>query len=468
MPRFLLIMTGFFAGCFLLFGFAGSAQAIYGYSPEVKVYNPRDLHIDADFYAFSRSFKGGSNITVGDINNDGFGEIIVGAGVGGGPQVRVFNRDGSFNGLSFFAFANDFSGGVDVAVGDVDGDGMNELITSQASNGQTWVKVYKPEEDNRVVGNFLAYSSSFKGGVNIAAGDIDGNGTDEIITGSNLGGGPQVRTFNAIGEFLGWSTFAFEEDFHGGIDVAAGNVDGGEDDEIIVSQKIEGQAWVKVYKGDDTKQILGNWLAYPSSHKGGAVVAAADVDSDGMDEVITGVGERGAPQVRAFEAYGAPLAINFYAYENAFRGGVRVAGGNLDGGDIEEIVTVPGRVEATGRTDYPKYIEINLSEQRLYAYEHGVLEKEYLISSGNPWTPTPTGTFGVYRKRLSVLMQGSDYYLPGVPYVLSFTGAYTIHGTYWHSNFGHTMSHGCVNMYTLDAQWLYDWAPVGTPVIIHY
>jgi len=60
-----------------------------------------------------------------------------------------------------------------------------------------------------------------------------------------------------------------------------------------------------------------------------------------------------------------------------------------------------------------------------------------------------------------------NYDLPGVPYVLSFTGPYTIHGTYWHSNFGHRMSHGCVNMYTPHSKWVYEWAPMGTPVIVH-
>lgn len=107
-----------------------------------------------------------------------------------------------------------------------------------------------------------------------------------------------------------------------------------------------------------------------------------------------------------------------------------------------------------------------------------------LVSTGTRWTPTVAGRYHIYLKVRSQAMSGPGYYLPNVPYVMFFYRAYSLHGTYWHSNFGQPMSHGCVNLRTEDAQWLYEWSgPVvpagrnsvrasdenpGTLVVVHY
>jgi lipoprotein-anchoring transpeptidase ErfK/SrfK len=111
-----------------------------------------------------------------------------------------------------------------------------------------------------------------------------------------------------------------------------------------------------------------------------------------------------------------------------------------------------------------KEIVVVLTQQKVYAYENGELLQEYLVSTGLAATPTVQGDFAVYRHVPSQLMRGSDYYLPDVQWVLYFYRDYALHGTYWHSNFGHPMSHGCVNMRNEDAEWLYNWAPDGTSV----
>lgn len=120
-----------------------------------------------------------------------------------------------------------------------------------------------------------------------------------------------------------------------------------------------------------------------------------------------------------------------------------------------------------------KYINVNLANQTLYAYEDGELLDSFLISSGVAGFPTPIGDFNVFSKVRSTRMSHTygpgnpnNYDLPGVPFVLAFNGPYTIHGTYWHNNFGHPMSHGCVNMYTPDAEWVYNWAPIGISVVV--
>ena len=114
------------------------------------------------------------------------------------------------------------------------------------------------------------------------------------------------------------------------------------------------------------------------------------------------------------------------------------------------------------------WIEVNLSQQRLYAYAGDTLINSFVVSTGTWATPTVTGYFNIYLKYVSTTMSGPGYYLTNVPYAMYFYGDYGIHGTYWHDNFGTPMSHGCVNMRTSDAGWLYNFAPMGTLVFIHY
>ena len=119
---------------------------------------------------------------------------------------------------------------------------------------------------------------------------------------------------------------------------------------------------------------------------------------------------------------------------------------------------------------YPdeRWIDINLSTQRISAYDGDKKIKTFLISSGLPGTPTVTGRFRVYVKYVATLMSGPGYYLPNVPYTMYFYNGYGIHGTYWHNNFGYPMSHGCVNMRTSEAEWLFNWSSVGTLINVHY
>ncbi len=115
-----------------------------------------------------------------------------------------------------------------------------------------------------------------------------------------------------------------------------------------------------------------------------------------------------------------------------------------------------------------RWIDINLSQQTLSAYEGDTLIATFLVSTGVPQFPTVTGRYHIYVKYLYTDMAGVGYYLPNVPYTMYFYKGYGIHGTYWHHNFGHPMSHGCINMYTPDAAWMFNFASVGTLVYIHY
>jgi lipoprotein-anchoring transpeptidase ErfK/SrfK len=126
-----------------------------------------------------------------------------------------------------------------------------------------------------------------------------------------------------------------------------------------------------------------------------------------------------------------------------------------------------------------KRIEVDLATQHLYAYEDNNLVYSFVISSGK-WDRTPNGTFKIWTKILSQKMSGGSkelgtyYYLPNVPYIMFFYNekyekklGFSIHGTYWHNNFGVPMSHGCINMRTAEVKDLYSWANINTPIIIY-
>lgn len=122
---------------------------------------------------------------------------------------------------------------------------------------------------------------------------------------------------------------------------------------------------------------------------------------------------------------------------------------------------------------YEKWIEVDLSEQRTTAYERATPVKNFIIASGTKGHETVTGEFEIWLKVRKQTMQGgskadgSYYSIPNVEWVSYFYKDYALHGAWWREKFGFPASHGCVNMSNTDAQWVFEWAPVGTKVIVH-
>lgn len=113
-----------------------------------------------------------------------------------------------------------------------------------------------------------------------------------------------------------------------------------------------------------------------------------------------------------------------------------------------------------------RWIEINLKQQKLTAWEGNKVIYQVPVSSGKKSTPTLTGVFAVQTKLRKARMRGADYDIPDVPYTMYYDGNYAIHGAYWHNNFGTPVSHGCVNLPPKKAQLVFNWAKVGTPVVV--
>ncbi len=196
----------------------------------VTIYDD-DGSMHARFAPYGNAYQLGINIAIGDLENDGAIEIVTGTENGGGPQIRIFNKDGNLIHPGFFAYDTAFRGGVNVAIGDLNGDGTNEIIAGAGVGGGPHVRVFN--KDGKVINpGFFAYDPAFRGGVNVAAGDVDGDGTDDIITGPGAGGGPHVRIFDRNGQMRS-QFFAFEASGANGVEVTAADIDGDDRAEVI-------------------------------------------------------------------------------------------------------------------------------------------------------------------------------------------------------------------------------------------
>jgi hypothetical protein len=302
-----------------------------GSTPRVQVmYTVSGLTTVHSFLAFDPGFKGGVRIALGDVNGDGIPDIIVAAGPGGGPHVKVIDGsklsmvDANTNEIEdtaligqFFAYDPGFAGGVFVAFGHAAG-GHPEIITGAGAGGGPHVKVFDATKlnqlQNALLGEFYAYSPFFSGGVTVAAADLTSDGILDIVTGAGPGGGPHVKVIDGtkldqlqsnaeiadsalIGQF-----YAGTPSDNDGVFVAANSNIG---HPIVVTSHAVGFGPVQVF--DATKlnmlnsdseptgtAVLGSFFAYDpnvSAMGNSAHVAALDFNGDGVADILIGPGK---------------------------------------------------------------------------------------------------------------------------------------------------------------------------------
>jgi len=272
--------------------------------------------------------KVGVHVAFADINGDGVQDLIVGAAKGGAPIVKIYNGNTGALMSSFDAFASTFTGGVDVATGDVNGGGTPDIIAAAGPGGKPRVIVFDGKT-HAVLDSFLAYSSSFKGGVNIAAGAVGGGSTVDIVTGAGPGGQPRVNIFNGLTHSLLKTYLAYSAGFKGGVNVAVGDVTGDGTADVITAPGAGGKPRINVF-GGDTTNLLADFLAYKPGFAGALSVAAADVNFDGNADIVVGGGPGGAEQqVEIFS--GKKLLENAHSLIDSFYadGTIFAKNGNL-------------------------------------------------------------------------------------------------------------------------------------------
>lgn len=276
------------------------------------------------FIPYGESFAGGIRVATGDVTGDGIPDVVTAAGPGGGPHVKVFDGASGTELRSFFAFDPSFTGGVFVATGDVSGDGTDDIIVSAGPGGGPHVKVFNGIGGTEFA-SFFAFDSNFVGGVRVATGDLNGDGQDDLITGAGPGGGPHVRVFDGhtagdlnlvdppapnslLAEFL-----AYDSGFTGGVFVASGDVNGDGTADIITGPGAGGGPQVKLFDGKDTSE-LQSFFAFDPTFTGGVRVGAGDTNGDGLIDIVTGAGPSATSTVRVFDAttlqeLGSPIPL---------------------------------------------------------------------------------------------------------------------------------------------------------------
>ena len=266
-----------------------------GGGPVVRIVRPADGVVLKSFFAFEPEFRGGVQVAVGDVTGDGRADIVVGTGVGGGPRVRVFDgatlaADTPAPVVDFFAYEPSFRGGVQVAAVDTDGDGRAEIITGTGVGGGPRVRVLTVGAGGAIggVSDFFAYENTFRGGVLVAAADLDGDGKAEVVTGTGVGGGPAVRTYSAAG-VPGTAFFAFDSGFRGGVFVAAGDLDGDGKAELMAAPVAGGPAEVRTFDGLTTALRRTD----PVAGADGLRLAAAPTTAGGPVDLLIGRADGG-------------------------------------------------------------------------------------------------------------------------------------------------------------------------------
>lgn len=394
------------------------------------------------------NWAGGLSVVVADLGTDGVPEILIGNGIGNEPRVRVLRQDGSEVG-SFLAYEANMGVGINLAVCDLDGDGTKEIVTAPQKGALPHVRVFS-NMGEVVHPGFFAYAESFREGVNLACGNVDADAKEELVTLPAAGGGPHVRVWKLEKDEIKISQqfFVFEEsDRRGLIGVV-------HDQTLVVASSKGSSSDVKIF----------------SLHPSAKVIHSQTFLHDESATGVVGLFEHNNIITMSIEESAKLVNTKTSASIHVEEISPRAASGDFDQDGTDELIVVPGKMMY--RTlEEAQYIFVDLSDQQLSAYENGVLAHTFPISSGKyPWK-TPVGIHSVLAKLPYVdytwnygAGNPNNYSLGLVPWNLRIYPHVYIHYAYWHNNFGHAMSHGCVNVPLDNMKWIYDFAHVGTPV----
>ncbi|MBX9623380.1 MAG: FG-GAP-like repeat-containing protein [Gemmataceae bacterium] len=267
------------------------------------------------------------------------GAVAVGTGAGPEAVVRVFDRLGGAQRFEVIPFPG-FAGGVSVATGDVTGDGIADLLVGAGPGGGPRVAVFNGLDASRVY-DFFGYEDSFRGGVNVSAGDFNGDGVGDIVLGTGVGGGPRVRVLSGRDLSPIRDVFAYNRDFRGGVNVSVGDVTADGTPDLVTSTGIGGGPRVVVLDGRNLSQIASFFVFDPTS-RAGFTAAAGDVNGDGFADIVVGSGSGDPARVRVLSGLNrAPLA-DFTLPDLPAQAGARVAAGDVNGDGIADILAAGG------------------------------------------------------------------------------------------------------------------------------
>ncbi|PJA47385.1 hypothetical protein CO172_01725 [Candidatus Uhrbacteria bacterium CG_4_9_14_3_um_filter_36_7] len=289
-----------------------------GSIPLVRRYTYSGVKLN-EFYAYDQAFLGGVRLAVGDVNGDGQEEIITVPGKGGGPQVRIFTKEGKVI-SQFFAGLETDRIGLFVSVADVDGDGQKEILVASDIGGNGEIKTYTWQGE--LIDRFFPFGNTYES-IHLTSADIDADQKDEIIVLTKV---PKqnflmVRVFASTG--LIKYEFVIAHTGQTNPFINAGDLNGDGNMEIILGMNSGLKPEIRIFSQDG--QILQSFLAYNEGFNGGVRVFARDLNQDGIDEIWTGAGPSGGPHVRSFNLQAEDIG-GFFAFEEDQRHGINLAG----------------------------------------------------------------------------------------------------------------------------------------------
>ena len=309
-----------------------------GTGPAVKVFDVQTHTQTYKFLAYPSDFRGGVRVAVGNVLGDDDAEIITAPGAGAPPRVNVLDAKTGALLRSFLAFDPEFGRGVELAVGDVNGDSTADIIVSAGRRVRIvdGNKLDQVQNTGRIrggalLGNFEAFRNA-GAPVRVAAGDIDGDNAADIIVAAGPGSSPRVKVFSGgvpVGKLL-HRFFAFGPARRGGVSVAAGDVDGDGRDDIIAGSGAGARARVKVYSGGEPAQVLSRFFVFGARYQGGARVAVTNVDGDQRADVVVAQTAAFGPQVKVVRGATGARLQSYVPFSDAVNG-VFVAGSWLAG-----------------------------------------------------------------------------------------------------------------------------------------
>jgi len=283
-----------------------------GGGPLVTV-NYSDGHTSS-FFAYDQNFRGGVRVAMGDINGDGNVDLVTAPGVGGGPNIKIFNLVSGtpIQVADFFVFEAAFFGGLYIGVGNLNNDGFGDIIVGAGPGGGPRVSAYAGSQNFSISGStvmttFFAYAPEFTGGITVAAADRTGDGLDEIVTGAGFGGGPNVTVFQlqqtpqgAFNQVVIQNFFAFDTLFTGGIYVAGGRFTNSTYDDIFVGTGPGTKATVAVAFGTGGIHYLNPFGNFNGGVRVG--ISSSTIKGTTPNYLMAAAGPGGGPQVNLYNS----------------------------------------------------------------------------------------------------------------------------------------------------------------------
>jgi hypothetical protein len=259
-----------------------------------------------DVTAFPAPFTGGVRVATGDVNGDGVADLIVGTGPGIATQVRVLSGVYGSDLFSLAPFEAAFKGGVYVSAGDLDGDGMDEFAICPDEGGGPRVMIFRGGSFTRVADFFGIDDAKFRGGTRVTFGDLTGDGRSDLVVAAGFGGGPRVTAYDGAsigspgGLKLLFNVFVFEEALRNGAFVSSADLDGDGVSDLVAGGGPGGGPRVLGLSGADltggnlaAPKVLVNFIAGNVDDRGGVRVAAKFLDSDDLADIVVGAGSGG-------------------------------------------------------------------------------------------------------------------------------------------------------------------------------